>query len=142
MKSELLEFLRTRGTLPSMHGARTLFRHCSQHSSGNPMACVHGQPWVTVAAFDAEVGKKSIVVGMYSPFARGHPAVLRHPEIIYHSCDHCDVPVSYIDDVNNVRLTWDSDGIDAVASASDAFLDRIKLMEILSVITEMPAIVA
>ena len=142
MKSELLEFIRGRGTVPSLHGTRTLFKHCAEPSKANPMACIHGQPWVTVAAFDDGRWKKSIVVGMYSPPSRGYPALLRHPEIIYSSCGHCEVPVSYNDDIDKVNMTWHSDGIDAIAAMADSMLARMRLMEFNSVITEMPQIAA
>ena len=140
MKSKLLRFLQTGGTMPTRHGSRTIFKHCSQTSAGNPMACVHGQPWLTVAAFDAEDGKKSMVVGMYSPLSRGHPAVLRHPEIIYTACEHCTVPMSYVDDVYGTKITANADGINAVESAADGFLKRIKMLNIMSVETDITAI--
>ena len=137
MKSDLLGFLRARGAISMRHGSRTIFKHCSVPGNGNPMACVHGQPWLTVATFDIDgLGeKKSTVIGLYSPITHGGPAVLRHPEIIYHSCGHCDVPVSYVDDVHKINVVAN---IDAVTKMSCELLEKIKRMEIHSVLTEMP----
>lgn len=126
------------------HGSRTIFKHCQVTGNSNPMACIHGQPWLTVATFDSQSdhiiddtvrGKKSTVIGIYAPETYGGPAVLRHPEIIYSSCEHCNVPISYIDDVSGIHVTAD---IDAVSELSNELLNKIKLMEIRSVMTEMP----
>lgn len=142
MKAELLSFLRARGAISMRHGSRTIFKHCTIPGKSNPMSCIHGQPWLTVVTFDhtdTTMEKKSTVIGIYSPIKSGGSAVLRHPEIIYNSCGHCDVPVSYIDDVNNIHVTAD---IDAVSRLSDMLLKKIRLMEIRSVMTEMPCIAA
>ena len=149
MKSDLLSFLRARGAISMRHGSRTIFRHCSVPSNSNPMSCIHGQPWLTVATFDSVFDhvdgtvddaikeKKSTVIGMYSSAIYGGPAVLRHPEIMYNSCEHCDVPVSYIDDVDGIRVTAD---VNAVVKMSHTLLKKIKLMEVYSVFTEMPCV--
>ena len=141
MQSKLIEFLRSRGAVCAGDSYAVL-RHCGQASRGNPMACVHGQSHVTVLTLDTGLEKTMAAVGTYSPLEYGQAAVLRHPEIIYSMCGHCAVPVAYIDDVNGISIKLRTHGMDAINDAEDAFLAKIRKLNIQTISVEMPVIIA
>ncbi len=141
MQSELMEFLRSRGAVCAGDSYAVL-RHCGQASRGNPMACIHGQPHVTVLTLDTGLGKTFAAVGMYSPLEYGKSAVLCHPEIIYSMCGHCAVPVAYVDDVNDISMKISTHGVDAINDAANAFLAKIRKLNMQSISVEMPAVIA
>ena len=141
MESNLLAFLRSRGATAQSHGMRSVLRHCQETSKGNPMACVHGQPDITLLMLDSNDWKKMAVVGMYAPIRYGGVAVLRRPEIVYHLCEGCEIPISYYDDVYNVNMTLQSDGVERLSEAADGLLEQIKQMRLVSAST-IPSIIA